>query len=272
MFESLITISVAGFLAGFLFSMPVAGPVSILIVSHALKGERHFALAAASGAAVVDALYCFIAVYGFTNLYYLYSPFIPYALIIGSLFLFILGYKIRHTHLDLEHIDEKNDSLKKHPRLRKRGRFLNGFMINLLNPTLFFGWLTSSFVMLSFIASLGLNVGGLEGMIESNVETISHDNNMQITQIDTSTFNHSSTPKKIVKKPSTSFQVLNSVAFALFIALGSVFWFFHFSRFLVEHRKRIRMDIIDKIIHTLGFALWGFGIYLLYKGITILLA
>lgn len=271
MLESLITISVVGFAAGFLFSMPVAGPVSILIVSHALKGERHFALAAASGAAVVDSLYCFIAVYGFTNLYYFYSPFIPYALIVGAFFLFILGYKIRHTHLDLEHIDEQKQPQIKIPRLRKRGRFLNGFMINLLNPTLFFGWLTSSFVMLSFVASLGFNVGGLEGMIESNVENISHNNNVQITEIDSNAFNHSSTPEKIVKKPSTSFQLLNSFAYALFIALGSVFWFFHFSRFLVEHRKRIRMDIIDKIIHGLGFALWGFGIYLLYKGISILI-
>ena len=42
MAESLITMSIAGLLAGFIFSMPIAGPVSILITSNALKGRSNY--------------------------------------------------------------------------------------------------------------------------------------------------------------------------------------------------------------------------------------
>lgn len=38
MIDSLITMAVTGLIAGFLFSMPSAGPVSILIISNALIG------------------------------------------------------------------------------------------------------------------------------------------------------------------------------------------------------------------------------------------
>jgi len=273
MFESLITISAVGFFVGFFFSIPVAGPVSIIITSHSLRGERHFALATASGAAIVDFIYCFVAVYGFTNLYYLYDPFIPYTLLAGSIFLIIIGYKIRHTHLDLKQINEKDATVEKLPRLRKRGRFFNGFIINLLNPSLFIGWLTSSFVVLSFVASLGFNVGGLERMLENNVESFNGENHLeQVAPIDTNTFNPLREPIKKVQKPSTSFQLLNSFSYAIFVAFGSVLWFFYFSRFLVKRREKIKTGIIDKIIHLLGFALWGFAIYLVYKAIDILFA
>ncbi len=275
MIESITTISVVGFILGFLFSVPVAGPVSILITSHALKGERHFALAAASGAAVVDMIYCFIAVYGFTNLYYLYDPVIPYVLLGGAVFLFIIGHKIRRTNLDLEHIDDKDNSVKKHPRLRKRGRFLTGFMINLLNPSLFIGWLTISFVALSFAASMGFNVGGLDHTVGSNVETINHENGLNIVNLDSAAFKNSAERKPVldqVQKPSTSFQLINSFAYALFVAAGSIIWFFYMSRFLVNHRHRIRADIINNLIHGLGFSIWIFSIYLIYRGLSILLS
>ena len=39
MIESIITMSIAGFLTGFIFSMPIAGPISIMITSNALKGQ-----------------------------------------------------------------------------------------------------------------------------------------------------------------------------------------------------------------------------------------
>ena len=42
MLESILTISIAGLLAGFIFSMPIAGPISILITSNALKGRLRY--------------------------------------------------------------------------------------------------------------------------------------------------------------------------------------------------------------------------------------
>ncbi len=261
--ETLLTISLVGLVVGFVFSIPVAGPVSILITSHAIKGEMHFALVTALGAAIIDFIYCFIAVFGFTHLYIMYRPIIPYTLLLGTIFLLFLGYRIMHMKLELETTEP--DPSK--PRLRKRGRFLTGLMVNFLNPSLFFGWLTSSFVVMSFVASLGLNIGGLNTMLENNVDSmkepgtqIEHSITQQAVEIPTNDINEEPHP------------FLNSLAYAFFVALGTVVWFYNFSKFLAHHRKKLKIEFINKIIHTLGFALWGFGAYLTYTAIKLIMA
>ena len=52
MLESLATISIIGLMVGFIFSVPVAGPISILITSHALKGEGRYCVRVAFGTIV----------------------------------------------------------------------------------------------------------------------------------------------------------------------------------------------------------------------------
>jgi hypothetical protein len=42
MIESIITMSIAGLLAGFIFAMPITGPISILITSNAFKGRLRY--------------------------------------------------------------------------------------------------------------------------------------------------------------------------------------------------------------------------------------
>ncbi len=262
--ETLLTISLVGLVVGFIFSIPVAGPVSILITSHAIKGEMHFALVTALGAAIIDFLYCFIAVFGFTHLYILYRPIIPYTLLIGTLFLIFLGYRIMHMKLDLEATEP--DPSK--PRLRKRGRFLTGLMVNFLNPSLFFGWLTSSFVVMSFVASLGLNIGGLNTMLENNVDSMKAPG----TQMEQSIAQQQAEQAIAGNISTEAHPFWNSLAYAFFVALGTVVWFYNFSKFLVHHRKKLKIEFINKIIHTLGFALWGFGAYLTYTAIKMIMA
>jgi threonine/homoserine/homoserine lactone efflux protein len=74
MIESIITISVAGLLAGFIFSMPIAGPISILITSNALKGRLRNSILVSIGASIADFTYVFIAVFSLTKLYSFYKP------------------------------------------------------------------------------------------------------------------------------------------------------------------------------------------------------
>jgi threonine/homoserine/homoserine lactone efflux protein len=64
--------SIAGLLSGFIFSMPIAGPISILITSNALKGRLSYCNRVNLGASFADFTYVFIAVYGLTNDYPLY--------------------------------------------------------------------------------------------------------------------------------------------------------------------------------------------------------
>src|ERR1700758_3009496 len=107
--QSIITVSIVGLIVGFIFSMPIAGPISILITSNALKGKVKYCNLATLGASFADFVYVFAAVFGLTKLYSAYKPFIPYILLIGAVFLLFLGYKISKTKVDLEHIDDKDD-------------------------------------------------------------------------------------------------------------------------------------------------------------------
>ena len=75
MTESLIVIICLGLFAGFFFSVPIAGPISILITSNALKGETRYCLRLALGGAIVEMIYVFIAVFGLTSIYNLYQEF-----------------------------------------------------------------------------------------------------------------------------------------------------------------------------------------------------
>src|ERR1043165_7408829 len=135
MLESLITISLVGLVVGFIFSVPIAGPISILITSNALKGRVRYCHRATVGASFADFVFVFIALYGITKLYSLYKPFIPYILLTGALFLLYVGYKIYKTTVDLEHIHETNPRAEKIEHQHKGG-FRTGFLISFLNPTL----------------------------------------------------------------------------------------------------------------------------------------
>ena len=172
MFESILTISIAGLLAGFILSMPIAGPISILITTSALKGRFRYCNLVSLGASLADFTYVFIAVFGLTKLYTFYKPLIPYIFIVGTLFFLYLGIRIIRTKIDIEHLEDKTHITEKIQK-KEKGAFYTGFMINFLNPTLFIGVLTSSFFVISLVSSMGLNTGGLAGKLDQNVKEIS---------------------------------------------------------------------------------------------------
>jgi len=281
MTESLITISIVGLIAGFLFSMPIAGPISVLITSNALKGRVKFCKHATNGASLADFIYVFIAVFGLTNLYSWYKPVIPYVLIIGALFLIYLGIKIFNTNLDLEHIGEGEIPETKLKKKDKNG-FWTGFLLNFLNPTLFLGWLTSSFFVISFVASMGLNTGGLNNMIDQNVKNM---NSITGNQIDTTRFEIPSylkidsvnqqtieNQRKDAEGYPSYFPLCVSILYALFLSLGSIIWFYYLTWILAKHRHKIKVIVVKRIIQGLGLILCGFGLFLGYKAIIFFLA
>lgn len=277
MTESLITIALVGLIAGFVLSMPIAGPISILITSNALKGRMRYCTLATIGASFADFIYVFIAVFGLTKLYSLYKPIIPYILIVGAVFLIYLGIKIVKTKIDIEHIDDKthiNEKVKK-----DRGGFLAGFLLNFLNPTLFIGWLTSSFIIISIVSSLGFNTGGLDTMIDQNVQQI---NNIEGKKIDTAK------PISYIKVDSLNlkqqeqnkvnnarlpnyFPLLISISYALFLSIGSIIWFYYLAYFLVKYRNKINVVVVNRIIQGLGVALCCFGLFLGYTALKMFL-
>jgi threonine/homoserine/homoserine lactone efflux protein len=274
MFESVLTISIAGLLAGFIFSMPIAGPISILITTSALKGRFRYCTLVSLGASIADFIYVFVAVYGLTRLYKLYQPLIPYIFITGSLFFFYLGYKIIKTKIDIDHLEDKSHIAEKIEK-RDKGAFYTGFMINFLNPTLFIGVLTSSFFVISLVASMGFHTGGLAGRIDQNVKEIGsiegvkieNSKVLSIDQFDNIKIGKNQHHEPDITIYSASFHLAVSICYALFLSLGSVIWFILMSYTVVRYRRRINLTVISVFIKSLGAVLGIFGIYFGYQAI-----
>ncbi len=272
MIESLITVSLVGGLVGFIFSMPVAGPISILITSHSLKGQFRFSLMAALGAAIVDFIYCFLAIFGFTQLFETYAPYIPLILAIGGIIIIFIGFRIFRTQIDFNHIEEQIHLPQRIQRLEKRSGFFSGLLINLFNPTLLIGWLTSSFIVLSMAASFGLNVGGLDAIIGKNVQSLNEHESTESSalnnemDIDNLQKYLDQTDSRTEEEFSLSrWTVVLSIGYAAFVALGTIIWFYILTRFLTRNRKNIRLNILNTLIRGLGVFLILFGMYLILK-------
>jgi threonine/homoserine/homoserine lactone efflux protein len=274
MIESIITMSITGFLAGFIFSMPIAGPISILVTSNALKGRFRYCNLVALGASFADFTYVFIAVFGLSRLYSLYKPAIPYILSVGSVFFLYQGYKIIRTKIDIENLEDKSH-LSVKIKDRERGAFYTGFMINFLNPTLFIGVLTSSFFVISFVASVGFHTGGMAIKINQNVQEIS---NIEGRKIDSSQIlsikqiNNMQKQERIIQQEEqttfpANFHLLISICYAFFLSVGSILWFYFMAFVIVRFRQRINIKLISIVINCLGGVLCIFGLYFGYLAV-----
>src|SRR5215471_1241504 len=56
-----VVVSIVAFVLGFVGSMPVAGPISVMVVSRTAEGNWRAARRIAYGASVAEALYAFLA-------------------------------------------------------------------------------------------------------------------------------------------------------------------------------------------------------------------
>lgn len=267
MTESFIIVSVIGLLAGFFFSVPIAGPISILITSNALKGRFKFCIRTAIGGAIIEFFYVFIAVYGLTSLYSYYQNVIPIILIVGSLFLLFVAYRIIRTKLKIEDLNKSDDEQKYQSG---KGGVRTGFILNLTNPSLFLGWFTSSFLLLSFASSIGLNTGGLDLLMHENVSNME-----EITGKEFETFKDydklEDTSSPIDKNGNKSLSsLLLSIIYATMVSLGSTIWFYILVKFLIHFREKLNINWLNGLIKVLGVFLIGISFYLIYEGISIL--
>jgi threonine/homoserine/homoserine lactone efflux protein len=272
MLESIITISIVGLLTGFICSMPIAGPISILITSNAFKGRLRYCNMVNIGASIATFTYVFLAVFGLTKLFPYYKPVIPYIFSAGAILLLFLGYKIFKTKIDIEHLEDKSH-LTEMIKKKERGGFYTGFMINFFNPTLIVGWFTTTFFVISFVSSLGFSTGGLAFAHNRNVKEISSiESSIQDTIVEDSQVllqkqfdvkkihNHEDSVEKTSQFPSY-FHLLISICNAFFITIGSVSWFLLLVLLIARFRQRINIKIINLIIRNLGVVLCIIGIY-----------
>lgn len=277
MTEELVTISIIGLVAGFVFSMPIAGPISILITSNALKGKLKYCNLLAIGASIADFIYVLVSVYGVTKFFSAFKGVIPYILGVGAFFVLYVGIRIVLTKLNPDQIDEEQKLADRQVNKHK-GAIYTGFMINFFNPTLFIGWLISSIIALSFAASLGFDTGGLETVVDENLEKIKkiEGNNTEkphipsYLQFDTLKIldkeNH--TPKHV--RVTSKSHLLTSLVYSVFLSAGSILWFLLLTLFLVRFRNKVNIDFLNWFIRFMGIILCFFAIFFGYSAVKML--
>jgi threonine/homoserine/homoserine lactone efflux protein len=280
MSETFITIIIAGLITGFVFSMPIAGPVSILVTSNALKGKIRYCNWFTVGASFADLFYVFIAVFGLTKYYSYYKPAIPYMMAAGAIFIFFTGYKIFRTRIDLQEIAGRANALPDKILSHAKGGFYTGLIVNFLNPTLFFGWLTTSFIVISIVSSLGFNTGGLDIMIDQSIDELNSTGQNIIEKPDLPSYLKFDT-LQILKKEQTlpeteelqirNFPLIISVCFAVSLSVGSVLWFFLLAMLIYWFRERISLKFLNILINGFGVILCILSFYIAFRSVNMIL-
>jgi threonine/homoserine/homoserine lactone efflux protein len=271
MAESILTISITGLLTGFFFSIPITGPVSVLITTNAFKGKLRYCNLVNIGASFATFTYVFFAVFSLSKLYHFYKPAIPYLFTVGSVFLFFMGYRIFRSRINFEHLEDKSPFNKK---IKKKaiGGFYTGLIINFLNPTIFFSWLTSTFLVISFVSSLGLNTGGLNKLVIQGVKEIGSIENSTIENANVVSLKDSDivNTQEIGSYSERhagfleNFHFLISILYALFISAGSITWFYILALIITRFRQYINFKYVSVFIKSMGVVLLVMGLYFGY--------
>jgi threonine/homoserine/homoserine lactone efflux protein len=263
MIEIIFNLLLVGTLAGIIFSMPIAGPISIIVVSKAFQGKERFCLRTGLGSAITESLVVFIVVYGITYLFDFYKPFIPYFLLVGSIFIIFVGIRIMRQKIDLKSLESNNIITDKH---KNRGGMRTGIVLNLSNPSLLINWFVASFLTLSFVSSVGMNIGGLDSILNENIESVSEITGSDFEQIEKES---AANEKTINKKPSKLVTpLMMSLFFAIGVGLGVYIWLRILTKLIMKYRDKIKTSILDKLIFSLGIVLIFIGTFLGYRAVT----
>ena len=139
--------AIAGFIAGFVGSMPVAGPIAVLVVARSLQDRVREAILIGWGACLPEATYAFLAYWGFSAFLADQPWVVPVSRGVGTVILLFLAVAL------VRYQPPADPDLAPVPVPRKgAGSFMLGFSIAALNPTLIVTWAA----VLSLVASLDL--------------------------------------------------------------------------------------------------------------------
>ena len=124
-----------GFVCGFFGSIPIAGPIAVLILERGIKGLRREAFLIAVGATVAETAYALFAFMGMTAALSRFHWLLPASHVLGALILVGLGLVFalsRHSIADAPPPSEE--------RGRGHGKIFLGFLVTAVNPTLLVSW------------------------------------------------------------------------------------------------------------------------------------
>ena len=132
----MIVALIIGFVFAFFGSIPIAGPIAVIVLSKGLQYRNRAGLFIAIGAAVAEAIYAFLAFWGFSAVLSRYPKLIPATRLVGCAILIGLGiYLAVRTPKSKEAAQSKDKSKVVGVR-----NILLGFSMTVVNPTLLVTW------------------------------------------------------------------------------------------------------------------------------------
>lgn len=125
----------AGFAFGFIGSMPVAGPIAVLVLRLGLHHDGRHARLVAMGGALAEGFYALLAFWGLSTFLDRYPMVLPASRIVGAVICLVLGLVLLlHRH------PEKPPAPAQGRTKGFKRSFLGGFLITALNPTFIVTW------------------------------------------------------------------------------------------------------------------------------------
>lgn len=124
-----------GFLFGFVGSMPVAGPVAVVVFGRGIEDRGRSGLYIAVGSAFAESVYAYLAFWGFSAFLTQYRWIETVSTIAAAVILSGLGLRFM---LKRSVTERPVDAPR--ARVGKKRNFVLGFMLTALNPTLIATW------------------------------------------------------------------------------------------------------------------------------------
>ncbi len=156
--------AVIGFLFGFLGSMPVAGPIAVLVFSRGVDGRHRSGLSIAVGGAVAEGVYACLAFWGFAEFLARYPVMVPISRAAAVVVLTILGVVFLRRKVTTHQVPDHREGWG--------GGFVVGFSITALNPTLIATWAAATTTLFSTglvdftpVTALPFGGGAIAGII-----------------------------------------------------------------------------------------------------------
>ena len=129
----MLLLLVLAFTFGFVGSMPLMGPIAVLVVSRCAERKYGEALRLALGASISEGIYAAVAFFGFATFLARYPSILPISRAITAVVLVALG--VHFTRWKAQEQTELEE-----PKQTGAGAFFFGFSITALNPTLLATW------------------------------------------------------------------------------------------------------------------------------------
>jgi threonine/homoserine/homoserine lactone efflux protein len=184
------------------------------------------------------------------------------------LVLLFIGYKILKTKFDITNLDEANVASIAKDKIINKGGMRTGIIINLTNPSLFLGWVTSTFIIFSIASSFSLNTGGLDIIVSENIsalQEIAGEEFEELNKLDLSNnIENNNNPEESLNPISLS------LLYAGGVSIGSFFWLAVLAQLVFKYKNKLKVEILSKVMQILGVFLLIIGVYLGYKSFAII--